>query len=167
MSTAGVVLVSAMFGVWGVGVGSAAIIDIRHKILPTKILRPTGLIAFALVVAAALVEGDPIQILYSFLSAASCWAIFYFIYWFNPKQMGYGDVRLVTVNGVVVGWYGISAAWLSLALAFFLAFPLTVWFLLRHGIRKGMTVESPFGPFLVAAAGLVSLSEAVGLTSLD
>jgi len=166
MTTAGIVLVAAGFAAWGVGSVWVSVIDLQTKILPKKIIWPTGGFVLAFFIVAAIVESEPSRILASVLAGASCGAVFFIIYYIYPEGMGFGDVRLVALNGLAVGWFGISAAWVSLALGFVLAFPLSVWFLIRHGVRKGLKVESPFGPFLVAGAGLAALLEALGITDL-
>ena len=166
MTTAGVVLVAIAFAVWGVCGVWVSVIDIRERILPKRIHWPAGGVVLALYAAAAAVEGEPLRILQAVLAGGSCGAIFAIIYYIYPEGMGFGDVRLVTVNGLTVGWFGISAAWVGIAAGFLLAFPLSVWFLLRHGVRKGLATQSPFGPFLVAGSGLVSLAEATGVTAL-
>ena len=166
MTIAGIILVSAGIAVWAVGAVWVAVIDFRTKLLPKKIIWPTGLAVLGLYVVAAIVETEPSRILAAVLAGASCGAIFSIIYYLYPEGMGFGDVRLVTMNGLAVGWFGISAAWVSLVLGFVLAFPLSVWFLIRHGVSKGLKVESPFGPFLVAGAGLAMVLEALGVTDL-
>ena len=166
MTTAGIVLVASAFAAWGVCGVWVSVIDIRERILPKRILWPTGGVVLMLYVAAAIVEGEPMRILQAVLAGGSCGAIFAIIYYIYPEGMGFGDVRLVTVNGLAVGWFGISAAWVGIAAGFLLAFPLSVWFLLRYGVRKGLATQSPFGPFLVAGSGLVALAEAAGTTAL-
>ena len=166
MTTAGIVLVALAFAAWGACGVWVSVIDIRERILPKRILWPTGGIVLVLYVAAAIAEGEPVRILQALLAGGSCGAIFAIIYYIYPEGMGFGDVRLVTVNGLAVGWFGISAAWVGIAAGFLLAFPLSVWFLLRHGVKKGLATQSPFGPFLVAGSGLVALTEAIGVTAL-
>lgn len=166
MTTPGIVLVASAFAVWGVCGVWVSVIDIRERILPKRILWPAGGIVLVLYAAAAAVEGEPLRILQAVLAGGSCGAIFAIIYYIYPEGMGFGDVRLVTVNGLAAGWFGISAAWVGIAAGFLLAFPLSVWFLLRHGVRKGLATQSPFGPFLVAGSGLVALAEATGVTAL-
>ena len=159
-------LVAAAFAAWGVCGVWVSVIDIRERILPKRILWPTAFIVLVLYATAAAVEGEPLRILQTVLAGGSCGAIFAIIYYIYPEGMGFGDVRLVTVNGLAVGWFGISAAWAGIAAGFLLAFPLSVWFLLRHGVKKGMATQSPFGPFLVAGSGLTALAEATGTTVL-
>ena len=158
-------MVAAALGAWGVGAVWVSVIDFRTKLLPKRIIWPTGAAALALYVVAGIVEAEPSRILAAALGGASCGAIFFIIYYVYPEGMGFGDVRLVTINGVAVGWFGISAAWISLVLGFLLAFPLSAWFIIRHGVRRGMKVESPFGPFLVGGAALAILLEAAGISN--
>ena len=157
-------MVSLALAAWGVGAVWVSVIDLRTKLLPKRIIWPTGAAVLALYVAAGIAEAEPSRILATVLGGASCGAIFFIIYYIYPEGMGFGDVRLVTINGVAVGWFGISAAWISLVLGFFLAFPLSAWFIIRHGARKGMKIESPFGPFLVGGAALAILLEVVGIS---
>ena len=166
MTTAGIVLVASAFAVWGVCGVWVSVIDIRERILPKRILWPTAATVLVLYAAAVIAESEPLRILQVLLAAGSCGAIFAIIYYIYPEGMGFGDVRLVTVNGLAVGWFGISAAWVGIAAGFLLAFPLSVWFLLRHGVKKGLATQSPFGPFLVAGSGLIAFTEVVGATAL-
>ena len=165
MTTAGILLVAVAFAVWGVCGVWVSVIDIRKRILPKRILWPTAGIVAALYLVASVVESEPLRMLQVVLAGGSCGAIFAIIYYIYPEGMGFGDVRLVTVNGLAVGWFGISAAWVGIAAGFLLAFPLSVWFLLRYGVKKGMATQSPFGPFLVVGSGLVALAEATGVTA--
>ena len=76
----------------------------RTKLLPKRIIWPTGAAVLALYVVAGIVEAEPSRILAARRWAgASCGAIFFIIYYLYPEGMGFGDVRLVTINGVAVG----------------------------------------------------------------
>lgn len=140
-------------------------IDIRRKILPKRILWPTSAAVLALYTAASIAEGEPAKIGQILLAAGSCGALFAALYCFCPEGMGFGDVRLIVLNSLAVGWFGVSAAWVAVAAGFVFAFPLVLWFMFRHGAKKGLAIQSPFGPFLVAGAGAVILAEAAGATS--
>ena len=37
------------------------------------------------------------------------------LYVCRPGRVGFGDVRFVTLNGLVAGWWGVLAAWWALA----------------------------------------------------
>jgi len=166
MTTAGIVLVAAGFAAWGVGAVWVSVINLQTKILPKQIIWLTGGVVLVLFTVAAILEGEPSRILEFLLAGASCSAIFYIIYTIYPEGIGFGGVRLVTLNSLTVGWFGISAAWVSLALGVVLAFFLSVWLLIRHGVGKGSKIESPSGPILVAGAGVAALLEASGITDL-
>jgi len=173
MTTAGIVLVAAGFAAWGVGAVWVSVIDLKETRLPTRIIWSTAGVVLALYIVASIVESEPSRILEFLLAGGSCGAIFYIIHYIiyiirsEWLDLWLGDVRLVTLNGLTVGWFGISAAWVGMALGFVVAFPLSVWFLIRHGVREGLKTQSPFGPFLVAGAGLSALLEVLGINLIQ
>lgn len=137
-----------------VGVALAAI-DWRTCLLPTRILAPTYLALVPLVVIAALAAGEPRLL----VGAAIGWALMgglYLVLWIvYPAGMGFGDVRLSGIIGIVLGYLGLG----ELALGAWSGFLLgglggLVLVALRLIDRK----NNPFGPWMLigAVVGIVA-----------
>lgn len=135
-----------------VPVGAAlALIDWRTRLLPTRIIAPTYAVLVPLVVIAALASGEPKLL----IRAAIGWAVMgglYVLLWIiHPAGMGYGDVRLSGILGIVLGYLGVG----QLALGAWSAFLLgglggVVLVALKVIDRK----HNPFGPWMLIGAVL-------------
>ncbi len=133
--------------------------DLRHYIIPDKVLWPAigAAIVYQLILAfdfaslrsgnnlfPELVEG--VKTFYPYLLAALVAAAFFLflVLITRGRGMGLGDVKLVFLMGLVLGWP-------SILLALFLAFCLGA--LVGVGLiilgRKTMKSQIPFGPFLI------------------
>ena len=66
----------------------------------------------------------------------------------NPPSLGFGDVRLSALNGLLCGWWGWPVALAGLTAGFVLALPEALVTLARHGLRT----SRPLGPYLLAGA---------------
>lgn len=86
-------------------------------------------------------------IFFSLLSAFGA-SLFFFLLWFfsKGKAMGFGDVKLAFLMGLLLGWPGTL---LALFLSFFLG--AIIGLMMVGAKRKGMRSEIPFGPFIVVA----------------
>jgi len=72
-----------------------------------------------------------------------------------PRGMGFGDVRLAGVIGMMLGWLGLRYLFLGLFLAFLLASVIGVALIAaRLRSRKDAV---PFGPFMALGAVLAVL----------
>lgn len=126
-----------------------AIIDWRTKLLPTWVIARTyaALVPLVLVVGAVTGEWDDV------LRAFWGWLItggLYFVLWFiNSAGLGYGDVRLSGIIGIVLGQLGWGTLFAGVYSAFILGGVIGgVLALAKLVDRRGV----PFGPFMVAGA---------------
>lgn len=136
---------------WGVWL---AHIDIHARLLPRSLVSPAYLGVGALMVTATLATGDHSEL----VRAVGGWAVFggvLGVMWLiSPGSMGYGDVRVAGVLGLVLGYQG----WPELALGIFLG-PLimTLWMLAKAiGTRdlSYLRARVPYGPALLGGAWL-------------
>ena len=130
-----------------------AVTDCRTGLLPTRLIWPTAAAVWVLYAAASLADGRAAGLLGAAAGAALCGGLLAAVHFAHPPSMGFGDVRLSVLNGLVCGWWGWQSALLGLVAGFVLAFPEAVVTLARHGLRAGR----PLGPYLVggAAAALI------------
>lgn len=121
-------------------------IDLRHKILPNRIVLPSIAVGIAaLGVAAALGPGvEPW--LRALEAAAASFAVFLALVIVSPRGMGMGDVKLAALLGLALGYIG----WRTVYAGFLVAFVggalggILLILLRRAGLRS----EVPFGPYL-------------------
>ena len=139
--------------VLGAGLVTLTVIDLRHQMLPRRIVFGVGAATIALfgVAAVATEAGD------NFVRAVACAAGAYLVFgllrFANPRALGGGDVTLAGLLGLSLGWYSVAAAVSGLAAGAILAALFAVAALATRRISR--TTALTYGPFLVAGALLV------------
>jgi leader peptidase (prepilin peptidase) / N-methyltransferase len=144
---------------WFTAIGiSLTLIDIDVHRLPNAIVLPSYPILGALLCIAGFVQHD-----YSALSrAAVCGAALFALYvalrLAYPQGMGFGDVKLAGVVGMMLGYLSYSAALVGGFGAFLIGGVAGAAVIAsRRGSRKS---QLPFGPFMLIAALLATLAGA-------
>ncbi|MFC6238359.1 prepilin peptidase [Longivirga aurantiaca] len=139
-----------------VAVGVAlAFIDYDTKRLPDVLTLPSYAVALVLLLLPAILDGDWTSYLRAVLGGLALLA-FYFVVWFiRPDAMGFGDVKFAGVLGIYLGWL----SWGHVALGGFLGFLLGAvgGVALMAFTSAGRKTKVPFGPFMIAGAGLTIL----------
>lgn len=79
------------------------------------------------------------------------------LFLFRPARVGFGDVTLAGLLGVVLGWQGLTQVFTGMFLGPALAVLLMLGLLLAR--RVGWRTEVPYGPFLLAGAWLAMVGE--------
>jgi leader peptidase (prepilin peptidase)/N-methyltransferase len=150
------------------------VIDVRHHLLPNRIVFPSYAIAGVLLLGAAVVvtlagggatdrtggaAGNPPDGGASFLGVPALgivaggvvlWVFYLVLRLVYPPGMGFGDVKLAGVLGLYLGYLG----WAHVFAGTFAAFLFGgLWSLGVLAARRG-TLKSaiPFGPFMLAGA---------------
>lgn len=142
------------------------VIDVRHHLLPNRIIFPSYAIVGLLLVAAAalgdagsgtlhdggLAATETFRVL---AGAGLLWLFYYVLRRLYPPGMGFGDVKLAGVLGLYLGFLG----WGHLFAGTFLAFLLGgSWSVILLVARRGtLKTAIPFGPFMLAGAFLALL----------
>ena len=125
-------------------------VDLERFIVPNRILYPALFMAAPLLVLAAAFDGDWSSLREAALGGALAWVLLFAIHMASPKGMGFGDVRLAGLIGMLLGWLSIGHVLLGLFLAFLTA-AVTGVGLMVAGVR-GRKDRVPFGPFLALGA---------------
>ncbi|HZX49790.1 MAG TPA: prepilin peptidase [Candidatus Paceibacterota bacterium] len=119
--------------------------DLRHYILPDKILLP----AIGIVLGYRVFEVWGLGFAWDlrFVVSGFAAALFFFAIFAlsRGRAMGFGDVKLALCMGLFLGWPNIAVA---LFAAFFAGAVAGIALILFK--KKGMKSEVPFGPFLIA-----------------
>jgi leader peptidase (prepilin peptidase) / N-methyltransferase len=129
-----------------------SLIDIDVKRLPDAIVLPSYLVLVVLLGVASLVEGDWWPFARALIGAVAGFGFYFLLAFIYPAGMGFGDVKLAGVLGLVLAWFG----WAELLVGAFTGFLLggvvgVALIVLRLGTRKTMI---PFGPYMMVGTWL-------------
>lgn len=148
------------------------VIDVRHHLLPNRIVFPSYGVAGVLLLAAALVHviagpaamlGSPdgaaellgIPALRILAGGVVLWAFYFVLRMVYPPGMGFGDVKLAGVLGMYLGYLGWGHVFAGTFAAFLLG---GLWSMALLAARRGTLKSSiPFGPFMLAGAAAAML----------
>jgi leader peptidase (prepilin peptidase) / N-methyltransferase len=138
------------FLLFGAALVVLSVIDLRHFLLPNRIVYPVTGASVLLLAGAALAEGDAEALGRSLACAVGAFVVFLLLHVVSPRAMGFGDVRLAFLLGLDLGWLGTGEVVLGLVLGFVYGAVVGVA-LLATGVRSRKD-HIPFGPFLAAGA---------------
>ena len=137
------------------GLVALSVIDLEHFLLPNRIVYPLAVATIVLLALAA--AGDDAWTAFGRALLGGVVAMVALGLWHlvSPRSMGFGDVKLAFVLGLVLGWLG----WSELVLGLFCGFLAgavvgLALIVLRHRGRKD---HLPFGPFLAFGTLIVLL----------
>ena len=137
-------------------------IDLEHFLIPNRIVYPALGTCIALLLIAAAAGGEWHRFRDALIGMAVAFAALFVIHFISPGGMGFGDVRLSALLGLLLGWLGPGHVALGLFLGFLLGAVISV-LLIALKVR-GRKDKIPFGPFLAAGTYLAVL---VGNPLLD
>ena len=130
-------------------------IDLRTRRLPDKVVFPTLAMTAAGLVGAALVDdrrGDLGRAGLGALLAFGALLVIHFVY---PDGMGFGDVKLALLCGLVLGWFGLAEVVVGMYGGFVLGAVIGVFVMAQQ--KGGRKTAIPFGPFMAAGTMLTVL----------
>jgi len=139
-----------------------AVIDWKVQRLPTRLVYLTLAGVAAGLLFASLVEWDWVPLATAVVGGVLFVNAFYLI-WFVTRQflglviLGFGDVRLAAVLGLVLGWYGLEYVFYGALVGHLLALVVAVATCIR---KRKLSVNFAFGPPLIAGALAVVLFHA-------
>lgn len=136
------------------GLLALAVIDIEHHRLPDRVLLPTAGLTILALGAEAAALGALAPLASALLGAGIGLAAIGAIHVAKPDGMGFGDVKLAALCGLVLGRQGAGYVGVGLFGAFVAGAVLGVGLLAAGAGRR---TQLPFGPFLGASALGVAL----------
>jgi leader peptidase (prepilin peptidase) / N-methyltransferase len=129
-----------------------ALIDLRHRIIPNRLIYPS-LILFPIVIVLAWLIGDaadPIRAVIGLLLYGG----FLFVVAVVSKGMGMGDVKLVALIGLVLGSRDLRFVGVAAGAAIALG---GLGGLIALAMGRGRKSKIPFGPYLAVGAVVAGL----------
>ena len=127
-------------------------VDLAVHRLPDRVVFPSMAVVAAAQLADALVLGTWDELLRAVLAGPAAFAVAAAAAMVSPGGMGFGDVKLIGLIGLLLGWFG----WTLLLLGVLLGFVVGALgaLVLMAGRRAGWRTEVALGPSLLAGAAL-------------
>lgn len=135
---------------------AAALVDAASQRLPDAIVLRAYIPVLVAVGAAAALERQTWVLAAAVAGMSALWLFYLVLTLINPTGMGWGDVKLAGLLGVVLGLMGLRAALFGAGLGFLLA---AGYALIVLAVRRRRRTETfPLGPFMVigVAAGIIT-----------
>ena len=128
------------------------LVDLRHHLLPDRVVLPALVLGAALLAVAAAAEQSWAALLRAGLGAAALFLVFLVLALVSPGGLGMGDVKLAALLGLHLGWVGWPAVLLGALAAFVVQ--AVVALVLLAARRVGRRSDLPFGPAMLVGAAL-------------
>ena len=125
-------------------------IDWHTRLLPRLVVLPATLLAAVAVVAVGLATDERDALVRALVAMVAVRSFFWLLWFVRSAGMGFGDVRLAALVGLVLGWVG----WGTVAIGVWVGFvAFAVPGLLLAVVRRDRSLLKqafPFGPFMAA-----------------
>jgi leader peptidase (prepilin peptidase) / N-methyltransferase len=132
-------------------------VDWHTRLLPRVVVLPATLGAAVAVVVVGLATGERDALVRALVAMVVVRSFFWVLWFVRSAGMGFGDVRLAALVGLVLGWVGWGAVAIGVWVGFVgFAVPGLLLAVVRRD-RALLKQAFPFGPFMAAGAlvGLV------------
>lgn len=126
------------------------VVDVRHRVLPNRVVLPSIVVGAVLLAVAAAATGEWSALLRAGIAAVVLFAVYLFLALISPRSLGMGDVKLAALLGLYLGWVGWGAVVLGAAAGFVVQALLALGLLAAR--RIGLRAELPFGPAMLLGA---------------
>jgi leader peptidase (prepilin peptidase)/N-methyltransferase len=126
-----------------------ALVDWRTRLLPTRVIAPTYVALVPVVVLVGLLDGDTAALVRAGVGWLLAGGFFVVLWLVHPGGLGYGDVRLSGILGIVLGYLGWSELFWGLWAGFLLG-GVGGLVLARLGLVDRRA--NPFGPWMLIGA---------------
>ncbi|MGH2370300.1 MAG: prepilin peptidase [Chloroflexota bacterium] len=127
-----------------------SVVDVRSKVIPSRVVNPAIALCLGLLALAAVAGQHWGRLTTALLGAGLAGGVLLAIHLIAPGGMGFGDVRLGVLVGLVLGWLSLGTVAVGVFLAFLLAAAFGVGLRRLRGPSSDRHV--PFGPYLAAGA---------------
>ncbi len=141
----------AAAGVWSLLAAHATWTDLRRAIVSRRSCWAAGIAVGVLLGCSAIALGEPGRGLRTLAGMAAVVATAELAYRARPEAIGYGDIRLIIVNSLLLSWWGPAWPWWALAAGAIAAWPQAI----AAALRRGRNAPVRCAPALALGAALV------------
>ena len=134
---------------------SVSVTDLSHRLVPRHLVYGALALIVPLLVVVSAVDHSWSHLVTAAVWGAVAFALFFLIWFFVPRGMGFGDVRLAGVIGLTAGYLGPIHVYLAFLFGFVLGLLFGV--VLMVGSSAGRKARIPFAPALAAGATIAVL----------
>jgi len=97
---------------------AVSVTDLTHRLVPRRLVFGALALVVPLLVATSAVDHNWRGLVGSAMAGAVSFGLLFAVWWFIPRAIGYGDVRLVGAIGLTVGYLSLLHAYLALLAGF-------------------------------------------------
>lgn len=143
---------------WAAGAAVVlAAVDLASHRLPDRVTYPAVAVCTAALLVDAAVLGSWDAFLRALAGAGTAFALAYGVAAISPAALGLGDVKLLALLGLLLGWFGWGVLLTAVFLGLLTGAVLSLTLLVTR--RAGWRTALPFGPPLLVGAVLALLAE--------
>ena len=143
-------LLLAPFCVFFAMLVSISVTDLSHRLVPRRLLYAALVLIVPLLVGASALDHRWHDLTGSVVAGAVAFALFFGVWWFIPRGMGFGDVRLAGVIGITVGYLSLLHAYVAFLSGFIVGMLFGVVVMVISS--SGRKTRIPFAPSLAIGA---------------
>ncbi len=143
-------LVLAPFCVFFAMLVVISVTDLSHRLVPRNVIYAALALIVPLLVATSAVDDTWHSLAGSAIAGGVAFGIFFTIWWFIPRGMGFGDVRLAGAIGLTVGYLSLLHAYVAFLAGFVVG--MVFGFVVMVVSSSGRKTRIPFAPSLAAGA---------------
>ena len=129
---------------------AVSVTDLSHRLVPRRMIYGGMVLIVPLLVAASGVDDTWHSLTGSLIGGAVAFAMFFAVWWFIPRGMGFGDVRLAGAIGFTTGWLSLLHAYVAFLSGFLVG--MVFGLILMVGSSAGRKTRIPFAPSLAVGA---------------
>lgn len=134
---------------------AVAVTDLTHRLVPRRLIYAGLVLITVELMGVSIHDHNWHHFAIAVIGGAMAFGAFFLIWFFVPRGMGFGDVRLAGVIGLTVGYLGLVHVYLAFLTGFVLG--LLFGLVLMVGPSSGRKTRIPFAPALVAGATIAIL----------
>ncbi len=124
--------------------------DLSQRLVPRRLIYGALALIVPLLVATAAVGHTLSDLAGAVIAGGAAFAVFFALWWFVPRGMGFGDVRLSAAIGLTVGYLSLLHAYVAFLAGFVIG--MVFGLVLMVVSSAGRKTRIPFAPSLAAGA---------------
>jgi leader peptidase (prepilin peptidase)/N-methyltransferase len=132
------------------GLVSLSVVDLRVGLVPRDVLYPLAVLVALAFFGSAAADDQWRPLVDAGVGGAMAFAVFFAVWWFYPRGIGFGDVRIAGVLGVALGWLGFYHLYVGLVIGLLVGTVFGVTLMVLRG--TGRKTRMPLVPSLAVGA---------------